>query len=217
MSLQDRIKLIRSNIASSPEALADELEKKGFKISVPTIYSYEIGRRQPSVAFIDALVEHYQINPMWILRGQGEMFLSDEEKAKASIPANVDFDNIVFIPILNMNVSAGHGSLIDAEKESTKAKHLVGFLVKGDSMQGEIYDGDIVIVNTQNNEMSNDGTYAVSINNNMFVKRLQQRPGNEIKVISANPKYEPYTVSLENEHFQIIGNVVGAGVRMDVC
>ena len=234
MSLQDRIKLIRSNIASSPEALADELEKKGFKISVPTIYSYEIGRRQPSVAFIDALVEHYQINPMWILRGQGEMFLNDEEKAKASIPANVDFDNIVFIPILNMNVSAGHGSLIDIEKESTKdyisftkewlskitntnPKHLVGFMVKGDSMQGEINDGDIVIVNTQNNEMSNDGTYAVSINNNMFVKRLQQRPGNEIKVISANPKYEPYTVSLENEHFQIIGNVVWAGVRMDVC
>ena len=59
MSLQERIRQIRSNIASSPEALADELEKKGFKISVPTIYSYEIGRRQPSVAFIDALVEYY--------------------------------------------------------------------------------------------------------------------------------------------------------------
>ena len=199
MSLQERIRQIRSNIASSPEALADELEKKGFKISVPTIYSYEIGRRQPSVAFIDALVEYYQVNPMWILCGQGEMFLNNEEKARASIPANINFENIVFIPIINMKASAGHGSLIDIEKESTKdyisftkewlsqitntnPKHLVGFMVKGDSMQGEINDGDIIIVNTQNHEMSNDGTYAVTINDNMYVKRLQQRPGNEVKV-----------------------------------
>lgn len=231
-TIQDRLKKIRQELSLTQYGLAKELIEKGVKITSRSITAYESGDRQPNVSYLEALVKYYDINSEWLLLGRGERF--SQTSCLNQVPANVDLKNIVFIPILNMSASAGHGSLIDAEKESTKdyisftkewlskitntdAKHLVGFMVKGDSMQGEINDGDIIIVNTQNNEMSNDGTYAVSINNNMFVKRLQQRPGNEIKVISANPKYEPYTVNLDNEHFQIIGNVVWAGVRMDVC
>ncbi len=53
---------------------------------------------------------------------------------------------------------------------STNEKYLVGFTVKGDSMQGDINDGDIIIVNTQYSNSLTDGTFAVSIDNQMYVK-----------------------------------------------
>ena len=231
-TIQDRLKKVRQELALTQENLANELINKGVKITSRTITAYESGDRQPSVNYLEALVKNYDINSQWLLLGAGEMFVQQASISQA--PANVNLGDLAFIPIINMNASAGHGSLISSEKETTKdyiaftrewlskitntnPKYLVGFVVKGDSMQGEINDGDIIIVNTLNNEMSNDGTYAVTINDMMFVKRLQQRPGKEIKVISANPKYEPFSVDLNNDYFKIIGNVVWAGVRMDVC
>lgn len=233
MSIQGRLKSVRNDIASSPEVLVKELEGK-FSISAQTIYSYENGRREPSLGYLEALVKYYDINPIWLLNGQGEKFLNKDGKILTSIPTNVDLENTVFIPIVDMNISAGHGSLVDAGKENAKdfisftkewlskitsvdAKYLLGFIVKGDSMQGEINDGDVIIVNTLNNEMSNDGTYAINIDNKLYVKTLQQRPGGKIRVISANSKYEPFTVDLNTEYFNIIGNVVWSGGRRDVC
>ena len=65
------------------------------------------------------MIQVYEANPYWLLQGIGEMFVSDEDASKASVPANVDLSNTVFIPVVNMDVSAGFGSLTE-EIESTK-------------------------------------------------------------------------------------------------
>lgn len=232
MTLQERLKLVRSQLSLSIEKMANELSKNGYSVSSKTISGYEGGFRQPSVSFLTGLVKLYDVNPNWILTANGQMFLQNNNSY--CLPTNVNLDEMIFIPIIDIKASAGYGALVDAEKVDTKdfiaftrewlgkitsinPKHLVGFIVKGDSMQGDINDGDIIIVNTLNNQMSNDGTYAINIDDKMYVKILQQRPGNKIRVISANPKYESYTVDLNTEYFNIIGKVIWAGGRKEIC
>ena len=109
-NLQSRIKKVRTELTLSIEKLAEELTNKGFKISARTIYSYESGERQPSTAFLQALTNIYDINCEWLLNGRGEIYLT--EQSFSNVPVNIDLSNMVFIPLINMNASAGNGCLI---------------------------------------------------------------------------------------------------------
>ena len=113
MTIQERLKSFRMQVSSGIDAFCEELLKNGCKITAPTIYGYEGGQRQPSVSYISGLIKVYDANPFWLLQGVGEMFVSEEDKSKANMPANIDLSNTVFIPVVNMDVSAGFGSLTE--------------------------------------------------------------------------------------------------------
>ena len=114
---------------------------------------------------------------------------------------------MVFIPLINLNASAGNGCLIPelgmtkdfiAFAKSwltnitvTNPANLLVFTVVGDSMVGEINDGDMVVINKTMTELQNNGTYVVCIDNQLYVKVLQRIPGNKVQVISKNAKYAP--------------------------
>ena len=228
MTLQDRIRNFRMQIASSPESLCDELQKQGIKMSAPTIYGYENGNRQPSIAYISALIKVYDTNPLWLLEGTGEMFLTQESKFKNNLPANLDLENIKFIPVIDMSVSAGYGSVVEQVETtkdfisfgkdwldvntSTSPENLVIFKVRGDSMDGgssRIKDGSFVLTDTSINEYVNDGIYIINVDNALFVKRLQFNPG-KLVVKSDNPTYDPFEVDLKSDYVKIIGAVIYA-------
>lgn len=231
-NLPSRLKQIRTELGLSLEQIAEELISKGVKITSRTIYAYESTERPPALPYLQALIDYYEVNPEWLLSNRGEMFYS--EVSKKSAPANIDISNMAFIPLLDMTASAGYGSLINDDNVSTKEyisftrtwlskltstneKYLLGYTVKGDSMQGDINDGDIIIVNTQYNNLSTDGTFAVNIDDQMYVKILQRMPGNKVQVISKNTKYAPFTVDLNTDYFKIIGKVIWSGGEKDVC
>jgi len=228
-NLQSRIKKVRTEHGMSVEDVAKKLAENGVKISARTIYSYELNERQPSVMYLQALVDYLEVNPEWLLSGRGELFPS--ETSATHLPANVDLSQMVFLPLINMAASAGYGALIE-EREMTKdfiafakkwltditvtsPKHLLAFTVKGNSMAGEINDGDLIIVNDTMNDLANDGTYVVSIDDKLYVKLLQRIPGNKVQVVSKNQEYSPFTVDLETEHFRIIGKVIWSGGKKD--
>lgn len=231
-NLPSRLKQIRTELGLSLEQIAEELISKGVKITSRTIYAYESTERPPALPYLQALIDYYEVNPEWLLSNRGEMFYS--EVSKKSVPANIDISNMIYIPLLDMTTSAGHGSLINDDRILTKEfisftktwlsklkltseKYLLGFTVKGDSMQGDINDGDIIIVNTQYTNLSTDGTFAVNIDDQMYVKILQRMPGNKVQVISKNTKYAPFIVDLSTDHFKIIGKVIWSGGEKDVC
>ena len=228
-NLQSRIKKVRTEHGMSVEDVAKKLAENGVKISARTIYSYELNERQPSVMYLQALVDYLEVNPEWLLSGRGEVFPS--ETTATDMPANVDLSQMIFLPLINMAASAGYGALIE-EREMTKdfiafakkwltditvtsPKHLLAFTVKGNSMAGEINDGDLIIVNDTMNDLANDGTYVVSIDDKLYVKLLQRIPGNKVQVVSKNQEYSPFTVDLETEHFRIIGKVIWSGGKKD--
>lgn len=235
MTMQDRLKKVRLQVFTTCEAFCEELNKKGYKITAPTLYGYESGQRQPSVSYITGLIDVFDVNPLWLLQGLGEMFMNEDDKIRSSMPKNLDPNNLVFIPVVNMDLSAGYGSLSE-EIEMTRdfisfgkdwlrknitanINDIVIFTVKGDSMDGgnsRIKNGSLVLVDTSVKEYVNDGVYAIRIDNAVFIKRLQYLP-NKLLVKSDNPVYEPFEVDLKTEGFSIIGNVVYTMNNLSNC
>ncbi|MDM1546154.1 helix-turn-helix transcriptional regulator [Ignatzschineria indica] len=92
------------------------------------------------------------------------------------------------------------------------AKALIVIGVKGDSMEGEINNGDIILINKEDNALLN-GIYVIRIEGDLIVKRIQRLPGGIIKVISANSAYESFEIDTNNPplDFEAIGRVVWHG------
>lgn len=232
MILQERMKLIRRELGISADKLASELTEAGYGITSKTIAGYESGLRQPSVSFLTGLSAVYECNPVWLLTGKGEVFTNKEHDY--NVPTNLNFDNIVFVPHVDLNVSAGYGSVIDNinmtqdfmafakswlfNNVTAPLDNLVLFTVNGDSMDcptSQIKDGGLVLVDTTANDFRKDGIYVISIDDSLFVKRLQIMPGKMLRVKSDNPSYDPFDVSLESDSVKIIGRVVWAGSKLD--
>ena len=163
MTLQERLKTLRSQVGVTIEKMASELTANGYSITFKTISGYEKAFRQPSVQFLTGLTNVYDANPNWLLTGNGEIFLNKEKEY--SVPKNLNFEDITFIPHVDLKVSAGYGSIID-EINMTKdfmafakewifknvhvaTESLVLFTVNGDSMDSptsQIKDGGLVLV-----------------------------------------------------------------------
>jgi phage repressor protein C with HTH and peptisase S24 domain len=138
------------------------------------------------------------------------------------------------LPHVDLKASAGFGALSD-EINMTQdfiafAKswilanihapldNLVLFTVSGDSMTSptsQIKDGSLIMVDKSVDEFKNDGVYVVSIEDALFVKRLQILPGRQLKVKSDNPAYDPFIISMESDNFHIVGKVIWAGSLLE--
>lgn len=85
---------------------------------------------------------------------------------------------------------------------------LGGAEVRGDSMQPTIFNGDIVIFAAQ--MISGNGVYALTIDNEVFVRRLELDTfADTINVISDNEKYSPILIPKKINRVQIMGKVIG--------
>ncbi|SBO12968.1 HTH-type transcriptional regulator PrtR [Vibrio mediterranei] len=130
----------------------------------------------------------------------------------------------------DIEVSAGHGTLVEKEEESCAMVFSERFIrqelgfnpnniflmpVRGDSMTPTLKNQSIVMVNRLDG-FSNDGIYVFRYDGRLMVKRLQFLP-NGIKVVSDNTAYEPWELGKEDiksADFEIIGEVVWSGQRM---
>jgi repressor LexA len=75
-------------------------------------------------------------------------------------------------------------------------------------IEEHINDGDIVIFNIK--QIDGNGIYVISVGNSLLVKRVDfELSDNAIKLISANPAYEPRRYSgYELEDIRVMGRVV---------
>lgn len=81
----------------------------------------------------------------------------------------------------------------------------------GDSMEGTYRDGAQLIVDRGVKDVKVDAIYVLSMNDELYIKRLQRRPDGSILMISDNTKYPPYVVENgERNKFAVLGRVVGA-------
>ncbi|MEZ9954282.1 S24 family peptidase [Vibrio splendidus] len=130
----------------------------------------------------------------------------------------------------DVEVSAGHGALVEREEKSTEIVFSEEFIsksigvnpnevflmpVRGDSMAPTLKNQALVMVHKVD-EFSGDGIYVFRFDGQLMVKRLQFMP-KVIKVVSDNPTYENWELlkdDLKNEDFQIIGEVVWSGQRV---
>ena len=94
---------------------------------------------------------------------------------------------------------------------------LVGYLYKGDTMSPTIGNDAVVIVDKQHNQLIDGAVYALLINGELFIRRIQRLPTG-LRIISDNPKYSAFDISQDQinecDFFSVIGQVIYVGSDM---
>ena len=194
-------------------------------VSRTTLQQWETGATEASLETIGKLAALYGASPQFLVFGEESVGSTIQQNMIQAQPSNED--EYVYIPAYDIEASAGHGSCIGEGEESNKhlafrqkwvngrglnAKDLVGLFTKGDSMEPTIADGGAIIIDKSRNQIIDSRVYVISINGDLFVKRVQRLP-NGLKLISDNKFYEPLTLSNEDlnaSNIKICGQVIHA-------
>lgn len=130
-------------------------------------------------------------------------------------------DGFVYLPILDVEASAGHGldnghevieDFLCLKEEDFKADfHLDPARVKiikvrGDSMEPKFSKGDWIFVDTSDTDVNN-GIYVIVLNGKTMMKRIQVFPDRFV-LKSDNTAYDPIPVA-NFDNIRICGKVVG--------
>lgn len=131
-------------------------------------------------------------------------------------------NELSLIPFYDVEASAGHGSLIDQELQSSQMAFRKDWLkqkglqaskcalikAKGDSMEPTIHDGDLLLVDTSIDAIKDDSIYIVQTDSHLIVKRLQQNLDGSLTIISDNKVYNQQIIGPDQaKEVKIAGRV----------
>jgi phage repressor protein C with HTH and peptisase S24 domain len=220
MEFKDRLKKSREYAGLSQKQLSMAVEKAGGRLSQPMVSGIEKGERLGSTAILE-ISEVCKINPTWLKHGTGEMLVNTYP-----IKTTTDDSDIAIPEYSDVQLSAGHGAIIENEKSNTemhfKKKWLeerrltpdnsVVVYVRGDSMSPVMNDGSVILINTNETTIINGKYYALNFDSMALVKMLYKRMDGTVTVKSINPSYQDEEISSDNQNvLRIIGRVVWVG------
>lgn len=177
-------------------------------ISVYTYKSMEQGKLPLTVDKINILKEKVDVNPLWLLYGEGSMFISDSTNTKDALIPYYD----------DIKASAGFGATNGDVKEPEYIHLPKAFITEcsrtkteaikcsGDSMAPSLRDGDVMFVDRNQREIKDGEIYIVRFGEDIFVKRLFKAPGGKLVAKSDNAIYPEFV--LNDEPFDVLGRVI---------
>ena len=136
-------------------------------------------------------------------------------------------ETFALLPFYDVEVSAGGGAAVENEAVKERlafhkrwlkqeigapARNLVLVTARGDSMAPTIREGAILLVDTGQTALGDDGIYVIRRDHLLSVKRLQRAAGEQVIVKSDNPAYDPITV--DADQLAIVGRVVWVGGKI---
>ena len=159
-----------------------------------------------------------------------QFFGVDEAVLGGPVARHTPVIQLVQIPVLDVEASAGHGALAGAESQAgqfgfdekwlrklTQAKPASLSIIKvvGDSMEPTLHDGDEVLVDVSDEQSKlRDGIYVLRMDGALNVKRIAIEPqGRKISVVSDNAAY-PSWQGLDRRSVNIVGRVLWFGRKV---
>lgn len=159
-----------------------------------------------------------------------QFFGVDEAVLGGPVARHTPVIQLVQIPVLDVEASAGHGALAGAESQAgqfgfdekwlrklTQAKPASLSIIKvvGDSMEPTLHDGDEVLVDVADDQSKlRDGIYVLRMDGALNVKRVAIEPqGRKISVVSDNSAY-PSWQGLDRRSVNIVGRVLWFGRKI---
>ncbi|RDD63490.1 XRE family transcriptional regulator [Ferruginivarius sediminum] len=138
-------------------------------------------------------------------------------------------EGLVFLPLYAARPSAGGGSLAQPddvvdhlafkgswvhEELGRNARDLAVLRASGDSMSPHIQDGDLVVVDTADQELQNGRIYVLNIAGALVLKRLDFQPPATVRLCSDNPTFPAAELDADElQRLTIIGRAVWRGGR----
>jgi len=230
--ISDNLKSIRLSTGESQSVFA-----KKFGLSQAVYSQYETGKRSVPDELKQQLAA-MGINLHWLITGEGSMHLTETDVAPHMVgilaePEHASYnknkglaviskdEETIPIPLIRQKLSAGPGQLWgdDCFTDDVIAiptrmvKRFQGYKlgaaeVRGDSMDPSLQNGDTVFFAEK--MISGNGIYALSIDEEVYVKRLEFDPfEGTIRVISDNSKYDPKLLPADTDRIRILGKIIG--------
>lgn len=145
----------------------------------------------------------------WLEKLRAQIVFPDEEmedyvmipKVKAVAGAGASLET-------NGDVSGMYAFRSDfLQREHISPKKAVMMMVRGDSMEDLIRDGDTILIDQTDNQPQDGRIFVVGFGDELMVKRLQKIPTGW-NVCSENPKYGNFPVEGDDlENFRVYGRV----------
>lgn len=163
------------------------------------------------------------LNPNWLETGQGDTYIRPAVVCEvrggygARSPEGYDF-----VPMVEAGFAA-HGGGLETQprvlalyafrrewllrKGRVESMRLVR--VTGESMEPTLEDNDMVLVDLSRTDILVGRIYAVRMDNEIVVKRLEKKPGKLVLVSDNRALYEPLEIDLgEYVNVEVLGRVV---------
>ena len=222
-----RIKQLREQLVLKQTEFAQRLSEDAKKIS-----RIEKDVQLPDSSLLVQMGERLGVSLDWLLRGVGGMFISGSASDSTNLlPPEVDAEDYAFVPVYDVNASAGPGAYNDFGSHeaiqhmaflnswihgnlSSSSERMVVIRAVGDSMLPTISNGDSLLLDVSPH-FAGDGLYCVQLHETLFAKRVQRKSGHGYQLISDNPNYEPLKVNEEDEDaFRLIGRILWVGKQV---
>lgn len=163
----------------------------------------------------------------------GALPLDDGDAATAPLVLRLERDGAAHryevIPRYSVLVSAGGGHGEVHEEQIGEIAFEVGWMqrnlgrsgrgfscviVRGDSMQPTLINGDEIIIDKHVVRVDVSGIYVIALRGDLLVKRVQRKLDGSLVVKGDNPAYEPETITEDRvEDFRVVGRMVWPRVR----
>lgn len=204
---------ISGRITQAREAAGISKSELARKLGVTpqSVYDWEQGNTAPRGKRLNELADALGVSVHWLAFG--------EESARAI----TDRDSLVVaVPLMESHPSAGGGEecsnvairMIELAKKwlrdhlnFTNFLNLRIFITRGDSMEPTLHSGDPVLVDVGVKSFDDDGVYVARLDDRIYIKRFQYLPGRKLLMVSDNPRYQPVTISPE-DNFEILGRSI---------
>lgn len=206
MAFRERIKELASDQGMDLTEFAREID-----VSYRTLQNYTGGVSPPKMQFYERVCERFGVSADWLLFGFAPKYSqkSKPHEKIASPKETTERGKLVEIPRFKVEASAGHGSAVTTEDESgyygfkrewlerrgLSQENLSVISVAGDSMEPDLFDRDLVLIDHASTNLNESHIYAVRFSDALYVKRVQRQPGGRVLLISKNKDYPPIEIS----------------------
>lgn len=210
MTFGERVLALRTVKGMTQDELAIAV---GYK-SRSTIAKIEAGERDPHQSMIAAIAKALDTTPAYLMGWEKTEPSTDKDKEGLKIPYSEA--DCARVPLIG-RVAAGYSCLAEeniseyilTDSDILKDGYDYFWLkVKGDSMEPELHENDLVLVQEQDTIDSECFAVVIVDNEDGLVKLLKVEQ-NRISLISINPYYPPRIFEKEDmNRVRIIGKVV---------
>ena len=204
-SIGVRLRLFRKAVNAKTVEFCDLIG-----IAHGSLSDIENGKTGASQSTIQSLVRNTEINPLWLLIGEGPMKRGVREKKHS----NTEADTSAEIPIMSyVDVGAAYAAQIPIEENLTVnlpgrfAKNTYALKMIGDYMEPLVYDGDFLIIAEISPEAMKSGLDYVVVTESGPAAKQVYLESNQYRLRSRNAKYRDLEVSTLFRAFSIIDHL----------
>jgi transcriptional regulator with XRE-family HTH domain len=209
MTLAQRIKIIRKQLGMSQTEFANDIG-----ITQTSLSQIEGEKNGISYDVYKAIVGKFNVDPLWLMDGTGEMYISNDAKRKSgALPlvvqvANDEEENIVMV---DRKAAAGYlqgqsdpdyiAKLPSFRLPGFYGKTFRAFEITGDSMLPGIHPGDMLVGGYVEElaHIKKGNVYIVVLHDGSIVSKRVIPLGNDVfELRSDNQAYDAYAVKAED-------------------